>query len=309
MRRLLLLFPLLLLTACASGGQPVISFIGIATGTLTTDLQHLQFRDRFTVTDHQLVAVIGFRQVGEGTTVQATWFSPDDRRMPLGRTQIVTQSGATITRFSFASTRDWEAAPYMLQIDAFTGEGESMRSATGSLSFYIGLKEEDIAAYQKDFAEWKKAEASERAKWEAIENAKKAIVQKVTDQVPMENAVIAFQRDLTGDDREEYVIQESEAGPGMGGAPGVLFTGAVRQAAIADGSGAVLLSIAEKGRKRVIGSNGTVLADDLPKEGDIQFTVLPSFTISLSWTDDEQECFAEIEPSEKGYAMGKKGCR
>ena len=146
---------------------PTIEFIGVSTGTLTTDVNQLNFKDRFSVKEHDIVAVVSFAQIEEGTRVQATWFSPDDRRMPLGRKEIVTQSGAKLARFSISSAEDWQPAPYMLDVRAMVGEGEHMLTASGSLHFFIGMDDEDVLEYQEELAAYKKQQEEEIRKAEA----------------------------------------------------------------------------------------------------------------------------------------------
>lgn len=155
-----------------TGTPPVIEFIGASTGTLTTDLKELKFKDRFETDEHQIVAVVSFAQIEQGSIVQATWFSPDDRRMPLGRKEIVTQSGAKLARFSIATTEDWKPAPYMLDIRAMTGEGEKQLTATGSIHFFIGMDDDEVQEYWTEYQAYQDQQAEERRK--AEEAARKA---------------------------------------------------------------------------------------------------------------------------------------
>lgn len=157
----------MLLTACTQNVQPVIQFIGIGEGNMQSDVNQLQFADRFEATQRELVAVVAFSQVQDGTTVQATWFSPDDRAMPLGRTSVVTASGATVARFSLASRTDWESSPYLLMIDAFIGEGESRLTATGALHFFIDMTDTEIQTYKTEYEEAKRLEREANAAAEA----------------------------------------------------------------------------------------------------------------------------------------------
>ncbi len=169
-------FPLLsaLFLAGCSGGPaepPQINFIGIGTGTLATDVNRIHFTQTFQPTDTQLVAVVSFAYVEKGTTVEATWFSPDERVIPLGRTQIVTASGAHIARFSFASKQPWKAAPFEVRIDAISGTDATMKTASGSLPFFIGMKDADIKTYLDEYAIWQQ---NERKKTEASDAAEQA---------------------------------------------------------------------------------------------------------------------------------------
>lgn len=149
-----------MLVSCASTpAKPVITFLGVGSGTLTSQLESVTFTDRFDPKQRGLIAVVGFRDTHDGMPVEATWFSPDDRRMPLGRTTILLASGANIARFSIASTVDWQKAPYMLQVYARSGEGEEAQVASGSLSFFMGLSEKEIEDYRKEYAAWKVEEA------------------------------------------------------------------------------------------------------------------------------------------------------
>ena len=136
-----------------TSAQPAISFIGMGTGTLATDLRTIRFQTTFDVSEQQLLGVVGFSSITDGTAVQATWFSPDERSMPLGRTTIQTESGASVARFSFASKDPWKKAPYLLRIDVETKKG-AIYTASGSIPFYIGMSEEEIGAYRKEFQEW-----------------------------------------------------------------------------------------------------------------------------------------------------------
>lgn len=303
---------MLLLCACTPKvAGPKLSFIGIATGTLVTDLNALAFNSAFGTDDRNLVAVVGFEDVQEGTTVQATWFSPDDRQMPLGRTSIITQSGARIARFSFVSKDPWAAAPYMLQIHAFIGGGKSMRSATGSVSFFIGMNDLQIAEYRREFESWKAVEASQRTKWEREQAAFQQLLARIREELTFEYSTVLLRTDLTGDGSEDYVISDNaEEGTQIGGA-GVLVSSDVGRFAVVSNSGSVLFAVRDHGKKRIAESLGMTLTDTLPiGDKTMQLSVLPSFALSLYWPrGDTEVCFAEFEPSGKGYRLAREGCR
>lgn len=171
LRSALIIGTLFVLAACGEQPvhQPAISFIGIGTGTLSTDLNAIRFTRSFTVKQTQLVAVVSFDEVDDGSTVQASWFSPDERLPPLGRTSIVTQKGATNARFSIMSNQGpWKPSPYLVRIDITSGHGNRHKTASGSLSFFIGMKDKDIRAYEHDYAQWVKDQAKIAASGGAV---------------------------------------------------------------------------------------------------------------------------------------------
>jgi len=147
---------LVLLCGCVfTTPSPEISFIGISEGNLETSPDDFVFKDKFEPDQHEIVGVVGFSTVAEGTRVQATWFSPDDRKMPMGRKTITVASGATIARFSIASTQDWQPSPYMLDIRAMFGEADEVRTASGQVHFFIGMEDEDVTKYWEEWSAWK----------------------------------------------------------------------------------------------------------------------------------------------------------
>lgn len=152
--------------------KPVIQFIGMSVGTLETSLDALEFTEKFDTTDHTLVGAVQFAEVLEGTKVQATWFSPDERRMPLGRTTIITESGAMVARFSINSDVDWTPTPYLLRIDAMYGEGEAMQTASGSTHFFIGMNDEEITSYHEEFRVWNEQKEKQRFEQEKKDQEK-----------------------------------------------------------------------------------------------------------------------------------------
>jgi len=137
----------------------------MSSGSLATDLNALEFRTDFNPEETSLLGVVAFDEIPDGSVVQATWFSPDDRRMPLGRTQIVTESGAKVARFSFARAIPWDPAPYLLQVHAWPKDHPEA-TASGSIQFFIGMTEEEKKTYADEFAAWKKTEEEERIKRE-----------------------------------------------------------------------------------------------------------------------------------------------
>ncbi len=307
-RSTLIASALLLLTACTSEARPVISFIGIATGTLVTDLGELQFANLFDRDERNLVAVVGFEQVQEGTTVQATWFSPDDRQMPLGRTAITTQSGAKIARFSFASKDPWVAAPYLLQIAAFSPDTPE-KSATGSVAFFIGMNDTEIASYRKEFADWKYADDENRKMWEQEQERFQQLLGYVRRQLNFEHSTVLLRTDLTGDRTEDYVVADMQEALPPAETPGVLLSATVGRFAVVNNSGSVIFAVRDTGRTRIAESNDATLTSNLPHIDTMQLTVLASYGISLYWPTEEQVCFAEFEPIAEGYILTREGCR
>jgi hypothetical protein len=309
-------FICLLLTACRASvpDKPSIKFIGIGVGSLKTPVEDIQFRDTFDVKDLQLIAVVAFDRIQEGTTVQATWFSPDERRMPLGRTNIVTQSGATMARFSFASKESWQPAPYMLRIDAMQGEGETMQTASGSISFFIGMKQREIDQYRKEFDEWSKADAEHRAEVEAKIETERAIVERAKGVLGSDEGTLVLRRDLTGDGVEDFLIgstgKKEEEGPmpPSGGGPGVLASGEFDQFLLTDQSGSSLLALKGGRRFHTVMAMDAVILPELKADGPVTVTVLPSGTFSLSWTSKKAPCAVDLRRAAGTWEAGEVVC-
>lgn len=163
---------LLLLAACGAEPQPpVLTFVGTASGTIETPTDALLFTDRFPDDLRSIVGVAAFETAPEGTEVMASWFMPDDRRPPFGRRNLTVESGALVARFTLASGGAWEAGPYLLQIHARmpTKEDESPLTASGSVQFFVGMTEEEIAAYREEYAAWEEARRAQAAAQEAAE--------------------------------------------------------------------------------------------------------------------------------------------
>ena len=156
-------------------GAPVISYMGMSTGSLVTDMAKLSFRNTFSVNDRSLIGLIAYKSLPNNTTVQATWFSPNDLTPPIGRTTQVTQSGANVVRFSIQNTRQWTPAPYMMQVATF--DANQKETSSGSIQFYIGMTPQQINEYEKAYAaqlqqvELQKQRAADQAKRAAIRGA------------------------------------------------------------------------------------------------------------------------------------------
>ncbi len=298
----------LFLTACSTTEQapPVIRFIGIATGTLVTDVRTLSFRDTFEVNDHDIIGVVGFDEAQDGTTVQATWFSPDDRKMPMGRTSIVMQSGATIARFQLKNTVDWEAAPYMLDVRAWKDgkKDEAPRTASGQLHFFIGLKTEEIQAYAKEFTEWQNRE-KERA---AVASQKEQAAQKIVDAGRAFLSAPEAISSLSPDPRTSghfltFVLDTAGEEPFAPGLTGIKDQ-SVRQFAVLDASGSVLLSMMVNGLEKML----SISPEKIDTSTKTALSVLPSGTVSVSWQGVEKFCSIEFVWSKNAYTRGAGNC-
>ncbi len=301
----------LALAACmgAPSLPPQINFIGIGTGTLKTDINHIHFAQTFKPTDQALVAVVSFAHVEKGTTVQATWFSPDERQMPLGRTTITTQSGAKIARFSFASKQPWRPAPYEVRIDAMTGQGTAMKTASGSLSFFIGMKDADIHSYLDSYLVWQKAQNKQNAIIAAAQQKQDALTNGVATKLGTKHAMLALQSDFAGHGKTDMLIvgqNADNAEPPMGAGPGVLYAGTAPGFAVINGSGTDLLLVGGTAQsKGVIRSGTKTIFDQLPPKTDLQIVVLPSEAIVVTWKDaKKQTCSIELRADTNSMFTG-----
>lgn len=303
----------LFLSACGNAGvQPKINFIGVGSGTLASDVNKIQYTQTFDPSARSLIAVVSFEQIMDGSTVQATWFSPDDRSMPLGRTSIVTRSGAKLARFSFVSKEDWQRSPYQLRIDVQSGtDPQKMKTASGSFAFFIGMKDQEIKNYLADLAAWKREDEKKRAVYTEEQKKEQAIIDSAKVLLGSAGATIALRSDFIGSDKDQFFIvgqkkEELDAPPMGGGGAGVLYSGIPQGFVIMDQSGGLLLAMGEivKG-KRIVRDAQTTLFGNFPKTGDLQVVVLPSHTIAITWQKSAREsCTVEIRMEGGKFVYG-----
>lgn len=300
------------LSSCSSGpNQPRINFIGLSKGTLQSEADSLSFQNRFETTDRELIGIVAFDNIEEGSEVTASWFSPDDRTPPFGQNKVVTQSGAKIVRFSLANTEDWTPGPYMLQIRANTVEDDIVASASGSLQFAIGLTDDEIQAYVQDYAEWERRQQEQRAAVAAEEEREKTLLDEARTTLDAPDALLALRLNLLGDDVPEYILIDTKNLPAFEPSinPAVALSHPVNQFAIIGLDGSMPLSLRARDGERVLESNGAPLGDALPLQSPQTLTVLPSGTITLTWQDDGLLCTAELRPTQDGYREESRLCR
>lgn len=126
---------------------PAMTFIGIGSGSLTSNLRAFVPQERISVSQRSVIGVVQFRGVPDGSSITASWFSPDDRSPPIGRSTATVSQGAQAARFLFATQHDWPPAPYQLHIDIQMGEKSVVRTLSGSTRFFIGLSDAQIREY------------------------------------------------------------------------------------------------------------------------------------------------------------------
>lgn len=293
---------------------PKIGFIGIAEGDLQSKLEDLKFTDRFDTDQRAIVGVVQFTQIADGTTVQATWFSPDDRRMPMGRTTITTQSGAKVARFSIASTEDWPRAPSMLDIRAMTGEGERMRTASGSAHFFIGMKDREVEDYWKDFAAWQEAERQKSAFFAELQRLTDRARDAARDWMDAPKAEISFRGDIAGDAGEELLVSDppSEGPPGMGSgtqaASGAIMAVTADRFALTNMSGALMLILRQRGRERILSGKDGALGVSFRTSDPVTVNIFHR-RLHLSWMqEDDQSCSQSVILSGSGVLVGQRDC-
>ncbi len=297
--------------------QPQINFIGVGSGTLLSDVNAIQYTQIFDPSSRSLIAVVSFAEIIDGSTVQATWFSPDDRSMPLGRTTIETRSGAKLARFSFVSKENWQPAPYQLRIDVQSGtEPKTMKTTSGSLVFFIGMQETEIRKYMTDLAAWKRDDERKRTILTDQQKKEQDVVDSAQKLLGAAGAMIALRADFIGSNKDQYFIvgrtaESMDAPPMENGAAGVLYSGTPQGFALMDQSGSLILAMGETVKKnRIIRDGKKTLSSVLPKSGDIQVVVLPSHTIAMTWQKKEsQTCTVEIHVEKTGkFVVGEEKC-
>lgn len=307
MKRFLFLCTALLCTAACTSApkfQPVISFVGIGTGTLATDVSDIQFQDRFDLTDHNLIAVVAFSTVSDGTQIQATWHSPDDRTPPLGRKIITTESGATVARFTLANSVDWTPAPFYLDIYATAGEGENALVATGSLHFYIGMTDAEISKYKTEYENWQKEEAEKRKVYEAEQKHGEEVLAKVRKVLNSEDAGIVTQYDLGSEGEQKYIIVDPVP-EFPGGNPTSLLTVDAEKFAVADYNGSIILSAQKKGGDAVITTDTAHAHDPLTIDSTFNVQVSTGGTLVIKGAD----CTVSLQLKDGMFTEEARDCK
>ena len=293
MKRLILIsLAGLLVTACGpKPEQAEISFLGIASGTLKTPLNELAFKDRFNTDETNLVAVVAFGESVDETDVQATWFSPDDRKMPLGRKSITMESGATIARFSFATRDEWQKSPFMLDIRTKTGEGEEAKSSSGQLHFFVGLDDKQIVAYNDEYSAYKDHEAEKKKMYAMKKEKEESARDKVRLRLNASVADIGHRYDVNGDGEEELIIIDPPTDePFMGATEtGAVFSADVDKFSITNLSGSTVLETREEKVSSVLYGIQGPLETSVPK-GEETHLVLFEDSVTISWEEDKTNC-------------------
>jgi len=310
MLKLFLLLTVLLLSACTPVAQkPFIDFIGISSGTLATNLDELEFTDSFDVIQRNIVAVVSFSEIAEGTNVQATWFTPDDRRMPLGRKNIIVESGATIARFSLANREDWTPAPFMIDIRAQSGEGETAKTASGQVHFFVGMTEDQIDEYKEEFEAWEEHEREKRAEQQRKQAKENQVLSIAKDQLYSSQAGIGFRFDFTKNGKEDLVIIDPMPEEPFFGATasGAVFSADVDQLAILDMSGSTVFSLKQEGGERLVhGIQGPLGASINTKE-QVHVDVFED-AVLLEWQEKKVTCTQRFTIKEEWVEEGEKRC-
>ena len=286
------------------------SFLGISEGTLETTYDDMEFTQKFAVTQRNLVGVVGFSHIQQGSTVQATWFSPDDRNMPMGRTSIQIASGATVARFTLSSVEDWEPSPYMLDIRAWTGEGEQRKTASGSVQFFIGMADEEIREYLETYEEWQRRQQEKQAAARAESEREQELTAQAKDTMKSPIAVLGLKHDLTANGGMEYVFLDTRDQQPLteSATPSVLLSGEVRQMYLVNAKGDAILSVLGDGTKRVAKTGDAVLRELNLRNDSFTVTVLRAGTVVLGWQEKSAQCTVELRWAQDQYSLGEARC-
>jgi len=298
----LFIFCVFLLSAC-SQDSPKIAFLGIAKGNLQTDVRSLEFNDTFEVKDRELIAAVSLDKPMNGTTVVGTWFSPDERSIPLGSTNILLASGATLARFFFANKEDWESAPYMLDVRLQPPEGVTFRrTASGSLHFFIGMKKDGIQAYARDYLEWKAQEGQKTVRDNKKEERMRIQLSDAQKILRSSDIQSVLETDLTEDGMTETLfVDVGDLSEVSARIPSLQYSGMVRGFIVMSSSGTSLLSLVPQPKILALKINekliGTIPA--VP----IVLSVLHSHVISLSWNNEGTTCSRDFIPESGTWVM------
>lgn len=286
-----------------------INFIGIATGTLATDVNDLTFSPTFSVDDHEIVGVVSFDSIQEGSIVQATWFSPDDRRIPLGRKEIVTQSGAKVAKFSIANSATWEPSPYMLDIYVYNPT-RTKTTASGSTHFFIGMEEEAIREYLTEYRTYKQLELEERNRREAEQRENETIKDMVSRNWNADDAGISLRLDITGDGKEELFITDPIIGPDAQYSDNTILSMDIDNMAIYDksGSGSALFLLESGRREKLVHVDGITLDQPILTGDQIKLTIPSESTLRLEWNEGTDACAWNLRFATGSYTTTDRAC-
>lgn len=298
------------ITACTpKEPSPAINFIGISTGSVVTDLEELEFSETFPTSIRNILGVVSFAEVQNGTKVQATWFSPDDRRMPLGRHTIEVESGANVAKFSIARQEDWNAAPYMLDIRAFIGEGEEQKTASGQVHFFVGMTDEEIAAYKEEYNTWFEAERAKRETAQVEQAKRDASVEVAKMQLESDTAGMAYNYEL-GETAIILVVDPFSEDDVMNAFPtqtGALFSIAADNFAIMDNEKNTLLLAKKDGNTTNITNGTTFIAQGITADDQLTIHAMPD-SILFTWMFGEQSCTSTFTLANNSLKETNRSC-
>ncbi len=306
MKHVLVACAVIALVGC-SQQKPSIQFIGVSSGTLTTNIDSLRFRSNFLTNEHRILGVASFSAPMDGSSVSATWFSPDERQMPMGRTSIVLQSGATVARFSLQAKDDWKPSPFEFRIDVYAPGDTNVLVASGSIPFFIGMSDAEIREYTEEYKAWQHADATERSAWETKKAQEDAIVRSVALMLKENNVELATRYDIDGDGSDEFLVATKQDGP-PGGELGVVSALNITTFALVDASGSSLLSLQRQKKDRVLQARNDVLYRAFPS-GEITLTLLSSGTFSFGWEATSSLCTMDVVREGTSFRALEPTCR
>lgn len=286
----------LLLGGCMQETKaPVIAYIGTAVGDMNSDITTLQFTDRFSTEDTSLLTVVGFENIAEGTTVRAMWFSPDDRTAPIGLQTITAEGNGTIARFLLRPNVAWDSAPYKVIVYAEHDHDDNPDTmplrGSGSMQFFIGLSEDEINEYKREFAEWERRDNEKRAARAAKNAIEQEALQYARENLGAPEAITIQRLDVDGDGTKELLVidtkNQPEAMPDVG-----RYT--VNGFVITSPLYGILLSS----------------KDERIATSPLFLQVLQTGTVMVSWQEGRKRCEREYRWDAEGgkYVVGVERC-
>ncbi len=299
----------LLLSACAKeeaaapgGGEWIIRRIGIAAGTMLMPPEQLELRNRFAVSDRQLVAVVEVVPGSAQRTVRAQWYMPDASAPMLGEATVDLPQGGTQARLSFANPKDWLPSPYLLTVQVTEGTSSHPLSSA-SFPFFIGMTDEEVQGYwdAQNNAQWRAMEEGERLPPQG--EKEEGLLAAAARELSVEAPLLAFREDLTGDGGRELVFLDTTDQPPFSQSrnPGNVLRATARRFVILDEKGAVLLRCMEENGKRILRNAAGKIGLPLPMEVGVSLAITPSFRLTVSWGDAGNACATTLLTQEEGF--------